>query len=66
MQGIITKIQFKKSKPKKSYGIISAFDGEQYYFKLNGLEYLSLGDEVSFKGDQNEKGFIATSVHPIG
>ena len=65
MQGVITKIQFKSSKPRKSYGIISAYDGEDYYFKLNGLEYLSIGDEVFFERGRNEKGFIATNVHVL-
>ena len=62
MIGMVTKMQFKKSKPKKSYGFIAGCDGETYWFSLNGVEGISLGDEVQFKGERNEKGFIATNV----
>ena len=65
MLGQVTKVVFKKSKPKKSYGFITAYDGEEYWFSLRGLENVELGMEVSFKGGENEKGFVATSVHPI-
>ena len=65
MQGIITKIQLKKAKPNRSYGFISAYDGEQYFFPLKGNEYLSVGDEVSFSGGRNEKGYFASNVHRI-
>ena len=66
MIGMVTKMQWKKSKPKKSYGFIAAADGENYWFSLNGVEDISIGDEVSFKGERNEKGFYASQVHKLG
>ena len=65
MIGMVTKMQFKKSKPKKSYGFITAVDGEEYWFSLNGVEGISIGDEVQFKGARNEKGYVAFNVRPI-
>lgn len=65
MIGMVTKMVFKKSKPKKSYGFISGCDGEEYWFSLRGVEGISVGDEVSFKGGQNEKGYVASNVHHI-
>lgn len=62
MIGQVTKIQYKKSKPKRSYGFIHGADGEEYWFSLNGIEGISVGDEVSYKGERNEKGFIARDV----
>ena len=62
MLGIVDKIQIKKSRPKKSYGIISGYDGESYLFKLMGNESLKIGDNVSFEGSRNEKGYYATEI----
>lgn len=66
MIGQITKMQFKKSKPNRSYGFIHGADGEEYWFSLIGIsENINVGDEVSFKGERNEKGFIAHNVHIV-
>ena len=65
MIGMVTKMQWKKSKPKKSYGFIHGSDGEMYWFSLNGLEGISIGDEVRFEGERNEKGNYAYKVWKI-
>lgn len=65
MKGLVEKIQRKKSRPGKSYGFISAYDGETYWFSLRGLEDLQVGDEVSFSGGFNDKGFVARYVKKI-
>lgn len=65
MIGMVTKMQWKKSKPKKSYGFIHATNGEQYWFSLNGIEGICIGDEVSFEGESNEKGNYAIQVRKI-
>ena len=65
MQGTVTKIQIKKSRPNKSYGIIIGFDGESYWFSLTGVENINVGDEVSFRGRSNEKGLSAYDVKAI-
>lgn len=65
MLGIIEKLQIKKSRPGKSYGFISAYDGESYWFSLKGLDDLKIGDEVSFEGGLNEKGCYARHIKKI-
>ena len=66
MIGQVTKMQYKKARPKKSYGFIHGTDGEEYYFSLMGIsEEINVGDEVSFKGVRNEKGFIASDVRLV-
>jgi len=66
MLGIIEKLQIKKSRPNKSYGFIAAYDGESYWFSLKGLDGLQEGDEVSFDGGVNEKGYFAKHVKKVG
>ena len=65
MLGMVEKIQRKKYKPHRSYGFICAYDGERYWFNLKGNEDLQVGDEVSFSGGRNEKGFVARYVKKI-
>ena len=65
MIGQVTKMQYRKNKPKRSYGFIHGADGEDYWFSLIGIEGIQVGDEVSFKGGRNEKGYWATDVHSI-
>lgn len=65
MLGIVERIHVKKNKPNKSYGFISAYDGESYWFNLRGLNDLKVGDEVSFSGGFNEKGFVARYVKKV-
>ena len=65
MIGMVTKMVFKKSKPRKSYGFIDGCDGESYWFSLNGVEGIELGMEVKFEGARNEKGYVAFNVRPI-
>lgn len=62
MIGMVTKMQWKKSKPKKSYGFISNSIGQEFWFSLDGVTGFDVGDIVSFKGEENEKGLIATNV----
>lgn len=63
MTGIVTKIQIKKSRPKRNYGFIRGKDDKDYYFSLMGIkETFNVGDRVVFEGERNEKGFIATNV----
>lgn len=62
MTGIVTKIQT-KNKIKRSYGFIKGDDGRDYYFNLYGLSFdFIVGDRVSYKGERNEKGYVATNV----
>lgn len=63
MIGIITRIQTKKRKGYK-YGFIEAYDGERYFFIVDRTD-LSVGMEVSFKGERNEKGGYASQIHPF-
>lgn len=65
MIGVINKIQFKKSRPHKSYGFIDGYDGEQYYFKVRESDDLHESDEVRFEGSINEKGCFARYVKKI-
>ena len=65
MIGQVTRLQFKKNKPNRSYGFIHGADGEEYWFSLRGIEGINLGDEVSFKGESNEKGNVAHNVHRL-
>ena len=66
MNGVVTKIVKKKSRPKRSYGFIKGNDGNDYYFSLLGIGFdLSVGDEVNYKGERNEKGFIARDVSVV-
>lgn len=65
MLGLVDRIQRKKSRPSKSYGFISAYDGETYWFSLKGLEDLQVGDEVTFKGGFNDKGYVARYVKKV-
>lgn len=62
MIGVVSKIQIKKSKPHKSYGFIRGGDGNEYWFSMNGVEGVDTDDIVSFKGEKNEKGYIAANV----
>jgi cold shock CspA family protein len=54
-----------KNRRNRSYGFIDGYDGESYWFSLKGIEDIKPGMEVSFKGGQNEKGFVARDVHII-
>ena len=66
MLGQVVKLTFKKSRPKKNYGFIHGSDGEEYYFSLIGVsEDIKIGDEVSFRGERNEKGGFASQVRKI-
>ena len=62
MLGKITKVQYKKSRPNRSYAFIHGDDGNNYWFSLNGVTGFNVDDVVSFMGERNEKGFIATNV----
>ena len=65
MNGVVTKIQT-KNRIKRSYGFIRGNDGNDYYFNLFGLSFdFSVGDEVIFTGERNEKGFIARDVSVV-
>lgn len=66
MQGIIEKYYKRPKKTKLPYGFITGYDGESYYFNSkNLLSDINIGDEVSFKGRRNEKGFVAFEVKAI-
>ena len=65
MLGMVDVIRVKKNTPKRSYGFISAYDGETYWFSLKGLEDLKVGDEVSFSGGFNKKGLVARYVKKV-
>lgn len=69
MIGQVTKMQYKKSTTRKnygSYGFIHGADGEEYWFSFMKItQDIKVGDEVSFKGERNEKGFVATNVRLI-
>ena len=66
MIGQVVKMQYKKARPKRSYGFIHGADGEEYWFSLLRItEDVKVGDEVSFKGERNGKGFVATDVRLI-
>ena len=64
MLGMVEKIA-KRPRRGKPYGFISGYDGEKYWFSLIGVENINVGDEVSFKGRSNEKGFSAYDVKAI-
>lgn len=66
MRGTIKVLQYKSSRPLRSYGFIRGDDGKDYYFSLLevlGLDELSIGTTVEFKGDQNAKGYVAREIH---
>lgn len=63
--GMVETIKVNKRRPHKSYGFIYAYDGERYWFSLKGVEDLKIGDEVSFSGGCNEKGFVARYIKKI-
>lgn len=62
MLGKITKVQYKKSRPNRSYAFIHGDDGNNYWFSLNGVTGFNVDDVVSFMGERNEKGYVATNV----
>ena len=62
MLGTVTKVQYRKNKPNRSYGFIHGGDDKDYWFSLTGLVGYEVGDVVSFMGGENEKGYIATNV----
>ena len=64
MKGLVDFVQFKKSKPNKSWGIISGEDCKMYWFSLTGLN-VKVGDSVTFSGGKDEKGYIATRISVI-
>ena len=61
MTGIV-KVLFKRPRKGKPYGFIKSSDGDYYTNEVNDLE---IGMKVVFKGDRNEKGFIASNVRCI-
>ncbi len=66
MIGQVIRIQYMKNRPNRSYGFIHGADGEDYWFSLLRItEDLKVGEEVSFRGERNEKGFVATNVRLI-
>lgn len=65
MLGLVTRVQYMKNRRDRSYGFVEGYDGESYWFSLRGLENIQPGIEISFKGERNEKGFIARDVHVV-
>lgn len=65
MIGQVVRVKYMKNRPNRSYAFIHGADGEDYWCSLRGIEDISVGDEVSFKGGQNEKGYVASNVHHI-
>lgn len=65
MIGQVVRVQYRKNRPKRSYCFIHGADGEDYWCSLYGVEGINVGDEVTFKGGTNEKGFVASNVHRI-
>ena len=65
MLGTVSKIQVKQSRPKKSYGLVNGYDGETYYFRLAGYEFLKEGDEVSFEPGGDKKGLFANKIQAL-
>ena len=65
MLGLVTRLKKNKRRPNKSYGFISAYDGETYWFNLRGHDDLNVGDEVNFFGGFNEKGYVARNIQKV-
>lgn len=65
MLGMVTKVQYMKNRRNRSYGFVTGYDGESYWFSLRGIEDIQPGTEVSFRRGRNEKGLVATEVDPI-
>lgn len=61
MRGVVDYLQI-KSRGKSKYGFINGEDSKMYWFSLDNLKTLKVGDSVSFVGGQDEKGYIASQV----
>ena len=66
MIGQVIRMQYMKNRPNRSYGFIHGVDGEMYWFSLRDInDDIKVGDEVSFEGEENGKGFVASEVRLI-
>lgn len=65
MRGIVDYLQIKTTRGKCKYGFIMGDDGKKYWFLVENLKCLNLGDRVKFTGGRDEKGYIASQVSVI-
>ena len=65
MRGLVDYLQVKTTRGKSKYGFINGEDGKMYWFSLDNLRNLKVGDTVSFNGGEDEKGYIASQVSII-
>lgn len=65
MRGLVDYLQVKNSRGKSKYGFINGEDGKMYWFSLDNLRFLKVGDSVDFIGGADEKGYIASQVSLI-
>lgn len=55
-------LQVKTSRGKSKYGFINGEDGKMYWFSLDNLKKLEVGDSVDFTGGKDDKGYVASQV----
>ena len=58
MTGTVKKL-YKRPRKGKPYAFIAGVEGDYYCNEVSGLE---IGMIVSFEGERNEKGFVASNV----
>lgn len=63
MLGTVTKYYKRPRNCTSPYGFILGSNGEEYYFDLRGIKSeIKIGDNVSFEGRSNEKGYYACEI----
>lgn len=61
MRGVVDYLQV-KTRGKSKYGFINGEDNHMYWFSLDHLKNLRVGDSVYFQGGKDDKGYIASQV----
>ena len=62
MRGLVDYVHARNSRDTRKDGFINGEDGKMYWFSLNNLRQVKVGDVVNFTGGSDEKGYIASQV----
>ena len=62
MRGLVDYLQVKTARGRSKYGFINGEDGKMYWFSLDDLRSIKVGDAVQFTEGRDEKGYIASQV----
>ena len=66
MRGQIAFLKMKSGQRKNnSYGFIRGIDGKMYWFLLDGVKDMGLGNIVEFEGVEDEKGYVAKQIQML-